>query len=488
MRAAIGLLSLIVLASAALFAQAQPAPGQPPLAFTHVTVIDATGAPAQPDMTVVVSGTRISALGKFGTVAIPANAQVTDARGRFMIPGLQEMHTHAFIRSRKSFPLYTMYLFLAHGVTGIRDFGSTGVKDDFGDYPFRQDVEWRQAISAGSVLGPRLSLSLTVVNGPRVDGYPRSWLTVADATEARDTARFLKAQGADLIKGYDQLSRESYFALADEAKRQGLPLVGHVPIAVTAAEASDAGQRSVEHNYGVLAGCSTREAEVMQTERDLYGAGKGSMRGLLPLDEVKALLGSYSEEKCRALFAKFVRNDTFVTPSMLRARGIPPSATDPRVVKWFSPALREYSYPSSPAPRPRNPEVVDAQRLMYGYHSRLVKEMQRSGVKMLVGTDDSFFGTSLHEELVEFEKAGLTPMEVLQIATRNAAAFYGTLDSMGTVEAGKAADLVLLDGNPLESIEHTQQISAVVVNGRLLDRQALDRLLAQVESANTLPR
>ncbi len=126
---------------------------------------------------------------------------------------------------------------------------------------------------------------------------------------------------------------------------------------------------------------------------------------------------------------------------------------------------------------------------MYEYHCRLVKEMQRSGVKMLVGTDDSYFGSSLHEELVEFVKAaGLTPMEALQIASRNAAAYYGKLDSQGTVEKGKLADLVLLDANPLESIENTQKISAVVVNGRLLDRKDLDRLLAQVESANTILR
>ena len=489
MKAALGSLSLLVLSSSLFFAQVQPVPDQRPLAFTHVTVIDATGSPAQPDMTVVVSGDRISGVGKFGTVAIPPNAQVMEARGRFMIPGLQEMHTHAFIREKKSFPLYTFYLFLANGVTGIRDFGSTGVKDDFSDYPFRGDTLWRQAVSAGSILGPRVNMSLTVVNGPRAEGYPRTWLTVGDAAQARDMVKFLKDQGADFIKEYDQLSRESYFALAEEAKRQGIPLAGHVPIAVTAAEASDAGQRSLEHNYGVLSGCSTKEAEVMQKERDLYGPGKGAMRGLLPLDDVKAFTSSYSEEKCKALFAKFVKNGTFVDPSMLRARGGGVPATAPQVVKYFSPALKEYSYPASRTPRPPDPATVEARKLMYEYHCRLVKEMQRSGVKMLVGTDDSYFGSSLHEELVEFVKAaGLTPMEALQIASRNAAAYYGKLDSQGTVEKGKLADLVLLDANPLESIENTQKISAVVVNGRLLDRKDLDRLLAQVESANTILR
>jgi imidazolonepropionase-like amidohydrolase len=478
----------VVCSSTFLFAQTQAGPADRPLAFTHVTVIDATGSPAQPDMTVVVTGNRISALGRFGSVVIPANAQVSDARGRFMIPGLQEMHTHAFIRSRKSFPLYTFYLFIANGVTGIRDFGSTGGKDDFGDYKFRGDAEWRQAVSAGNILGPRVNMSLTVVNGPRADGYPRSWLTVANAAEAREMVKFLKDQGADFIKEYDELSRDSYFALLDEAKKQGIPVAGHVPTSVSAAEASDAGQRSLEHNYGVLSGCSSKEADIMQKETALWGPGKPAMRGILPVDDIKAMINSYDEGKCKALFAKFVKNNTFVDPSMLRARGGGVPATDLRVVKYFSPALREYSYPAARTPRPPDPAAVEARKLAYEYHSRLVKTMQQSGVKMLVGTDDSFFGTSLHEELVEFVKAGVTPMQALQIATKNAAEYYGKLDSSGTVEKGKVADLVLLDANPLESIENTQKISAVVVDGRLLDRKELDRLLTQVESPNHIPR
>jgi imidazolonepropionase-like amidohydrolase len=487
MRAALGLLSLIVVSSTVLLGQA-PGDGPRPLALTHVNVIDATGSPAQPDMTVVITGNRITAVGKFGAVPVPPAAQVIDGRGRFLIPGLQEMHTHVFIRANKSFPLYTLYLFLANGVTSVRDFGTTGVKDDFGDYPFRQDAEWRQAVTAGSILGPRINMSLTVVNGPKAEGYPRSWLTVANATEAREMVTFLKAQGADFVKEYDELSRDSYFALLDEAKKQGIPVAGHVPTSVTVAEASDAGQRSLEHNYGIASGCSSKEADFMQKETALWGPGKPAMRGILPVDDIKALVASYDEAKCKGLFAKFVKNNTFVTPSMIRARGAGVPANDPRVVKWFSPALREYTYPASRQPGQPNPAAVEARRLAYEHHSRLVKQMQRSGVKMLAGTDGSFFGTSLHEELSEFVKAGLTPMEALQIGTKNAAEYYGTLQTSGTVEKGKVADLVLLDANPLESIENTTKISAVVINGRVLDRKELDRMLALVESPNHIAR
>jgi len=464
------------------FAQEAPPADQRPLAFTHVTVIDATGAPAKPDMTVVVANNRITSIGKTGQVTVPANARVLDETHKYMIPGLWEMHTHAFIRSRKSFPLYVMYLFVAYGVTGVRDMGSPGVPDDFGDYPYLQDVQWRQAIDSGAIIGPHLNLALTVVNGPHVPGYPRYWAPVADAAQAREEVDYLKKLGADTIKEYDQLSRDAYFALADEAKKQGLPLAGHVPILVSAAEASDAGQRSLEHDYGVLFGCSSKETEFVQKEEALYGSGKPAMRGILRLDDIKALVNSYDEGKATNLFAKFVKNDTFVTPSLVRASVDRIPETDPRVVKYFSPQLRDYSYPAHP--REPNPEVVEGQKLMYQYHLRLVAAMQRAGVKMLVGTDSSFFGSAVHDELAEMVKAGLTPMQALQTASKNAADYQGKLASLGTVEKGKTADLVLLDANPLESISNTEKISAVVLNGNLLDRKMLDRLLAHVESAS----
>jgi hypothetical protein len=474
-------LFLVLVMPAVCKAQDATTAGQRPLAFTHVTVIDATGAPAKPDMTVVVSGNRIMGLGKAGQMTVSTDARIIDETHKFMIPGLWEMHTHVFIRSKKEFPLYVMYLFVAYGITGIRDMGSPGLLDDFGDYPYAEDLEWRQAINEGAVLGPHLNLALTVVNGPHVPGYPRAWATAADAAQARQEVLYLKKLGADSIKEYDQLSRDAYFALAEEAKKQGLPLAGHVPILISAAEASDAGQRSLEHDYGILFGCSSREKEFVDKEEELYGAGRKSMRGLLRLDDVKALVSSYDEEKATSLFAKLVSNNTFVTPTLVRASPNRMPADDPRVSKYFSPALREYFYP--PHPKEADPDTLEAQKLMYEYHLRLVARMQSAGVKLLSGTDSSFFGSALHDELAEMVKAGLTPMQALQTATKNAADYLGTLDSTGTIERGKVADLVLLDANPLEAISNTRTISAVVLNGRFLDRNSLDLLLKHVESA-----
>src|ERR1035437_4216012 len=160
-----------------------------------------------------------------------------------------------------------------------------------------------------------------------------------------------------------------------------------------------------------------------------------------------------------------------------------PGTADPNY-KYFSPALREYSNPPNVTRKAPDPAVHEAKLVIYAYHHRLAKAMQDAGVKLLVGTDNSFFGSAVHDELVEFVNAGLTPMQALQTATKNAADNLGKLDTMGTVEKGKLADLVVLDADPLANIANVRKISSVVINGRLLDRQTLDRMLAQVESPN----
>ena len=467
MRSLVVPLSLILVQLACLAPETLPA-DQRALALTHVTVIDATGAPAQPDMTVVVSGSHIAALGKSGSIVIPEGAQVINATGQFVIPGLWDMHTHAFMRKNKILPLLTLYLYIANGVTGVRDMGDQGVEDDFGDFPYVNGFLWRQAISAGATLGPRLNLAGVIVDGP----MPRraGWASIHNEAEAREQVIFLKQLGADLIKPYDGLTREAYFALADEAKTQGLALAGHTPLAVSAAEVSDVGQRSIEHLTGILLACSSQEEQLSEAVRE---------RGVRP--NVEALLDSYSEDKARELFARFVKNGTYQVPTLVRGRLDRVPMSDPRIAKYFSPALRQEH-----AARVRNdpnPAADLERRLLYETHLRLVREMHDSGVKILAGTDTRLFGSDLHEELKQLVMAGLTPMAALQAATRNVAEYLGTLESMGTVEEGKLADLLLLDADPLESISNTQEIRAVIVNGRLLERDDLDRLLRQVQTA-----
>ncbi len=210
--------------------------------FTHVTVIDVTGMPSKSDMTVIVAGNRIEAIGKTGKVKTPKDAQIIDATGKYLIPGLWDMHVHTLSNERREtfFPL-----FIANGVTGVRDMGTST--------PLEQVNQFRREIADGTRLGPRIVTAGPIVDGPKPVN-PTISIGVANEIEARRAVRLLKQQGADFIKVYSTLPREAYFAIVDEAKKQGLAFAGHVPLSVTAAEASNAGQKSMEHMFGVLEG------------------------------------------------------------------------------------------------------------------------------------------------------------------------------------------------------------------------------------------
>src|SRR6266511_1504377 len=432
MRTLFASLVLVCLLSALLFAQRKQLPEQKPLAFTHVTVIDATGAAPKPDMTVVIAGDRIVALDSSAKLNLPSNAQVVDATGKFLIPGLWDMHIHLddnemwpIMPSRedkeKVFPLL-----IANGVTGVRDMAGS----------LEQLQQWKQKIALGQMLGPRI-----VAAGPFVDGPSPRWLgsfSVSTEAEAREAVRSLHRRGADFIKVYSRLPRPAFFGLADEAKKLGVVFVGHVQDLVSAAEVSDAGQKSMEHMDGIMLACSTEE-EAFRREIERGYAERTETIDPLVRGNPK-VLNTYSQEKCASLFARFVSNGTWQVPTLYN--------------EW------RHAHTTDRA-------LMDDARIHY--YPKPFREYWK--------------GVSLHDELKVFVQAGMTPMEALQTATLKPARYLGMTDAFGTVELGKVADLVLLDANPLDEISNTQKISAVVVNGRLITKSELRQMLADAESA-----
>ncbi len=256
------------------------------LALTHVTVIDGTGAEPLSDRTVLITGDRIMSI---TTATPPPGARVIDGRGKYLIPGLCDMHVHiAGVAADPKWSKATLLpLLVANGITTVRDMG--------GDLGASQ--EWRKEIAAGKLVGPRI-----FAPGPMLDGgkaQPPDLLAVATPNEGRAAVRDLQAKGADFIKVLSRLDRESYFAIADEAKKQSLSFVGHVPNALSAVEAAEAGQKSIEHIFysNLTFDCSAREDELRQksaearAKRDSAGAGAAR-------DEANA---SFSPEKgCHA--------------------------------------------------------------------------------------------------------------------------------------------------------------------------------------------
>jgi imidazolonepropionase-like amidohydrolase len=431
-------LLLIILLPTLLVAQVKSTAQSQPLVFVRVTVIDMTGAKPKPEMTVIVIGNRISTIGKTGKVRLPKNAQVIDGTGKFLIPGLWDMHVHLEISGKEeSFPMY-----LANGVTGVRDMG--------GDLDSIR--KWRQQSALGNLLAPRI-----VAAGPILDGKtpfaPRFRVTVENAVEAKQAVDSLKNHGVDFIKVHNFLSKEAYFAIADEAKKQGLPFAGHVPFSVTATEASNAGQKSIEH----LSGLPT----------------------------------TYDDEKAKILFALFVKNRTWQCPTLITLRAVAflndGDFTNDARIKYIPPSVKEsWDFQINTFFKSRTPEAIAAAKTSVNGNIREVGAMRRAGVEFMAGTDVGFPyvfpGFSLHDELALLVRAGLTPMETLQTATRNPAKYLDLLESLGTVEKGKIADLVLLEANPLADISNTKQIAAVVFNGRYISKEARERVLANVEA------
>jgi imidazolonepropionase-like amidohydrolase len=439
-----------------------------PLIIHDVTVIDATGAPAKPHQTLIVRDGKIEAIAGSGMgFAGKLPGTHVDGSGKFLIPGLWDMHVHMvfgdwFPRGKD----VTLPLFIANGITGVRDMG--------GELDVLQ--QWRKEISAGTLIGPRIVMSGPMLDGPQ-PRFPSS-IAVKTPDDGRKAVDDLKRRGADFIKLQSLIPREAAFAIADEAKKQGISFVGHVPDAVRASEASNAGQKSFEHLIGIFEGSSPLEDEFI----------KGAKT-------VKQFLATYDPKRAEALFSLLAKNQTWQCPTLVWERGgnlldETDFAHDTRA-KYVPAYWKDVTWKrfTEQVKHDFNTDDLATRKAFVAKELEVVNAMHRAGIPFLAGTDTPpgvyiFPGFSLHEELQRFVAAGFTPMEALQTATLNPATFLGMEDRLGTIEKGKIADLVLLNANPLEDIRNTQKIEAVVVNGKYLPRSELDKMLARAEQAS----
>jgi imidazolonepropionase-like amidohydrolase len=434
-------------------------------AITHVTIVDVVSGGLLQDQTVTISGNRIRQVGRSASVHAGSSAVIIDGRGKFLIPGLWDMHTHIFQNYDAvitenhglSFPL-----FIANGVTAVRDMYTT-LED------IARAAAWTRAEEAGTLAGPAIVPTSTMITGGAVREAHTIIITNPDA--GRRVIDSLVAGGARAIKVQEGLSREVYFAIADEAKVKGVMLVGHVAIGITSREAAIAGQHSIEHSSGVPDGCSREEAEIVRQR--LEPPPHPGLR--------QFVRDTYDDSTCRALARTYIEHGTWLVPtSDTKAHGVPDDS--------LRTGHRGYAYAPARdrAEWARLPVMDSAQaavaRAGFGHSLALVGLMSRNGVGIMAGTDANAwqeFGFSLQDELALMVAAGLSPLEALRTATLNPARFLHATDSLGSVATGHVADLVLLDANPLLDIHNTRRIRAVLRAGRLFDRAALDSLLDQ---------
>lgn len=434
--------------------------------ITHVTVIETETGKKAKDRTVIMSGDRISEVKDEKDVKIPADAKIVDARGKYLIPGLWDMHVHSW-QDDPTFPVY-----IANGVTGVRDM--------FGPPDANQ---FRAELAAKNGIAPRFYLA-----SPIIDGNPPRWpgsIGVTTPEEARKVVDDQKQKGADFIKVYDRLSRDSYFAIMDEGKRQNISVVGHVPFAISAWEAAAAKQKSFEHLNGIPLACSTREEELWPK----VVAGKSFKERNPVLLEASR---SYSDEKCQRLFTELKKKGAWAVPTLTVTRASAmrndSQFTNDDRLRYFGGKLRDW-LEGKPDPRFKDFTAADFHiaRELFANKKNLVGAMFRAGVPMLAGTDTGnpfcFPGFSLHDELALMVESGVSPLGALQAATLNAAVFMGASDKYGSVTQGRIADLVLLYADPLGDIHNTTKIAEVFLAGKELDRAALDQMLRNAEAA-----
>ncbi|MFD1218106.1 MULTISPECIES: amidohydrolase family protein [Microbulbifer] len=467
--------ALAVLAAVSLNPLQAAARNQADVIIRHATIVDVERAQLLPDQAVATLGDRIVAVGKDAEVAGNwSSKQTVDGRNRYLIPGLWDMHVHfgggeALIEENRALlPLY-----VAHGVTTVRDAS--------GDIPLPV-LDWRREIAEGSLFGPTLLSS-----GPKIEGMDPVWKGTIETGSKADVDRaieYLQALDVDFVKVTDSTLKPELFLYAlRQARGAGLRTSGHIPMQLTLGQAVDAGLSSIEHlGYAYNAGAKD-EAEIAAD----FAAGR------ITRAEARARLDTgFDRDTAMAAYQNLAAKDVFVTPTLNGSRIIAyldhDDHRDDDYLAYIGPGLRETYQWRVKRAAGATPAQIEQRHARYQRVAAVIPMLQEAGVTIMAGTDAGFLnsfnypGIGLHDELALFVELGLTPAQALSAATRAGPAWFGLLDRYGSIDEGKAADLVLLERNPLEDIRATRAIHTVLLRGAVQDRSALDRILADTRT------
>ena len=475
MRKLFTLLLMMILPMLLIAQDKKAAPQTRPVVFRNVTLIDMTSEQPKPNMTVIVSGTRITQIGK--NLKIPKNAEVVDGNGKFLIPGLWDNYTFSLEAVKNKLPFFE--LLIAHGVTVVRDAGTS--------MDLTEAAKLRGDINAGQILAPRLFYAGTVLIGVMPPRRSIRWTVnstvVKTAEEARKAVESLARAGVDHIKTEKRTPSDILKEIIRAAHEYKLPVVAVPPSFII--DASNDGLDCIEHAAEIFRATSNKRNEYYALYRD----GKIDT---MTTDENYAFFGtmetdqSYYEETLKTLarnrtcvVTNNAQTDTFVGDFELIDRTRRRFKTKKQLEQLEAKIaererqIRNDDYRTSDKNRQR--------------HFREIFDFHRAGVVLLAGTQLNPLavgtpGLLLHDELNLFVRAGLSPFEALKTATVNPAKFMRREKDLGTIETGKLADLILLDANPLADISNTRKINAVIANGRYLSREFLDKMLSDIEA------
>lgn len=460
----------------------------------NATVVNTRDGSVATGMSVVIDGGSIKQIVNADvTVNVRGTAQSIDATGKFVVPGYLDMHTHA-IDSADLQPT-NWPLFLANGITGIREMsGSSDL--------IARAKKLNADSAAGLVDAPEvLMMPGDIIGRPPTTANTANIATTAAAATAEVQKQ--KAYGANFIKMFN-VNREASLAILAEAKNQGISAAGHLSPALSAIESSNAGWKAIEHlgsGVGVLLDCAGDETAIrtsLLSSATTPGTGGNPNAPLPPTWTAtvttaplyQRVFDSYSDTKCNLLAQTFVTNTTWNVPTLIRLRTthfVDASIyrTDPNLI-YVSKATKAFWEKSAVARADVPATALATFQQYYGLQQTLPKLLKKNGAKLLAGSDTALQapwvipGFSLHQEFALLAASGLSPLDILQMTTMNGAEFLNRQSTMGTVESGKNADLVLLDANPVTDVSNLSKISGVVLKGKYFSKVALDKLKADV--------
>ncbi|WP_075005013.1 amidohydrolase family protein [Stigmatella aurantiaca] len=485
--------SLALLAALLGGCQSLPARGVLPeasLRIAKVTVIDPETRSVLPDRSVYVAGDRILAVVSEGERPPYRAARTLDGSGKFLVPGLMDMHVHLFLPEPAA-PV--LALMLANGVTGVREMSGDcwalagAAEGCIGDYR-----RLAAQIEAGEVAGPELlSLASTIVMGPaRVQlpaGVP-SYVAPSTPAEGRQLVRYLHARGVDLIKTHDSIPGEVFRAMMDEARSLGIGVSGHVPYAANTDELIRLGFGSIEHARDLLYDCS-RYGEDFRRMGSAYADRQPGAKRPDDAERMRRTVAEYDPALCASRMRSLAAAGFYVTPTHvtreMEARAAEPAYRDQPLRRYILPA-RNAQWQADLDETAAAPAELTALRQGFFRHGLTLTGLaHRAGVNIMAGTDanDTMIvpGFALHRELGLLVQAGLSPMEALRAATSVPAAYLRRTATLGGISPGKEADLLLLRANPLDDIANSASIETVISDGRVYGRAALDALLVSAE-------
>jgi len=439
---------------------------QTSITIRHINIVDVKKGVIKPDQIVYIKGNRIVSIGKDNNGNKKNLGIELDCPNRYLIPGLWDMHAHdiGWMIPNVSHDFITPIM-LANGVTGFRDMWGS-----------QDALALRDSVNQNFLVAPRMIVGTPIVNGPRMF-FPGT-VTLNTANEVPAVIDSLQREGYDFVKVYSYLRRDLFFALAKHCKEKNMPFGGHVPIGVSAEDASNAGMQSIEHLFGLRKSFSNQgeqlmvdwEKQMLDTSVSQFNVLVTSESSTLPFDTTKA----------KKVASTLVMNHTVVVPTLAAAIGytfnrdtLMKSASMVYVPK----VLKQYWYDAR--------SMALFEKDMFQNFLQMLSFLHKQGVMILAGTDteNPFVvpGFSLHDELELYVKAGLTPLEALRTATLNPAIFLHKEKELGSVTNGKLADLVILQKNPLINIKNMRSIDAVIVNGHLIDKNRINKFLEQLK-------